>query len=422
MSEIKVKITKNGNRRFLTMYYDDPLTGKREQRSTKQTSRTKALKAAGKWEDELNSGRYCPNSRITWEAFRDLYEKQKLAGMSRKTHSAFSTAANHLEEIIAPKHLASITPMVLSRFQAELRDKRRVVKSDEPDKPDIVLLPMSLASVAAHLRHLKAALGWAVEKRLLPKVPDIDMPKKAKGQAMMRGRPITAEEFDRMIAILPKVRKHDTEVWKRYLNGLWLSGLRLEESTIVSWDQDAPFCIDLSGKFPRFRIYAEAHKGNRDVFLPMTPDFAAFILQTPEADRHGRVFSLLSLDTGKPMSAGRVGKILSRIGRKAGVVVDKSKDQYATAHDLRRSFGTRWSKKVAPAILRNLMRHSSITTTMAYYVELEADDIAAGLWKDQGEVVRTFVRTTPSEAVSDQTDTTASESQVHLPSNVPSVG
>ncbi len=33
-----------------------------------------------------------------------------------------------------------------------------------------------------------------------------------------------------------------------------------------------------------------------------------------------------------------------------------------------------------PAILRRLARHSSITTTLAYYVDLDADAVADELW------------------------------------------
>ena len=107
------------------------------------------------------------------------------------------------------------------------------------------------------------------------------MPTRAKGQSMMRGRPVTGEEFDRMLAKVPHVRKHDPGVWRRYITGLWLSGLRLEESVVLSWDADEPFTVDLSGKHPRFRIYAEAEKGNRDRLLPMTPDLAEFLLEIP---------------------------------------------------------------------------------------------------------------------------------------------
>jgi hypothetical protein len=33
-----------------------------------------------------------------------------------------------------------------------------------------------------------------------------------------------------------------------------------------------------------------------------------------------------------------------------------------------------------PAVLRQLMRHSGIETTMAYYVDLDADAVADELW------------------------------------------
>ncbi len=90
---------------------------------------------------------------------------------------------------------------------------------------------------------------------------------------------------------MAKVRGADAVLWERYLTGLWLSGLRLEESTILSWDDDAPFAIDLSGRRPRFRIYAEAEKGRQDRYLPMTPDFAEFIQQTPNDEREGPAFN-----------------------------------------------------------------------------------------------------------------------------------
>ena len=60
-----------------------------------------------------------------------------------------------------------------------------------------------------------------------------------------------------MLAVVPKVRKHDAAKWKRYLRGLWLSGLRLNESMALSWDEGAPFNADLAGKYPAFRILAQ---------------------------------------------------------------------------------------------------------------------------------------------------------------------
>lgn len=44
------------------------------------------------------------------------------------------------------------------------------------------------------------------------------------------------------------------------LKGLWLSGLFLEESLILSWDIDAKFQADLSGWRPCFRIDATGQR------------------------------------------------------------------------------------------------------------------------------------------------------------------
>ena len=55
-------------------------------------------------------------------------------------------------------------------------------------------------------------------------------------------------------------------------------------------------------------------------------------------------------------------------------------EKFATAHDLRRSFGTQWAKRVMPAVLKRLMRHAEIGTTMKYYVTIDADDVADEFW------------------------------------------
>ena len=57
-------------------------------------------------------------------------------------------------------------------------------------------------------------------------------------------------------------------------------------------------------------------------------------------------------------------------------------EKFATAHDLRRSFATRWSRRIKPITLRSIMRHADIKTTMAYYVDQDADEIAEELWRD----------------------------------------
>ena len=77
--------------------------------------------------------------------------------------------------------------------------------------------------------------------------------------------------------------------------------------------------------------------------------------------------------------------MVALIGELARVVVHTDprtgKVKYASAHDLRRSFGNRWAKRVMPAVLQRLMRHESIETTMGYYVDLDADELAEDLYR-----------------------------------------
>ena len=92
--------------------------------------------------------------------------------------------------------------------------------------------------------------------------------------------------------------------------------------------------------------------------------------------------------TGEPMARTRhsVGPKVSAIGRAAGVVTDQNErdgkvvNEFASAHDLRRSFGFRWSRLVMPAVLKELMGHASIDTTMQHYVGVNAGATADALW------------------------------------------
>ena len=117
--------------------------------------------------------------------------------------------------------------------------------------------------------------------------------------------------------------------------------------------------------------------------LPITPDFAEYLLATPEDQRRGPVFRPL-MPSGNRAEAKIAGRRIAMIGELARVVVHTDsktgKVKYASAHDLRRSFGTRWAKLVKTPILMRLMRHENIQTTMACYVSLECDEIAEELW------------------------------------------
>lgn len=257
-----------------------------------------------------------------------------------------------------------------------------MVGSQSPARAGLRAEGFAEATLSSQRAHLRAALSWAKSVGLLGEVPEIPKARMPKGTPHMRGRPITTEEFERMVKAVPKERPKDADAWRRYLQGLWLSGLRIAESLALSWDAEASVSVDLTGRFPALRIQAAAEKGNRDRRLPLTPDFATWLLATPEVERQGFVFKLGSRRLDENMSVKRVSRIVSAIGKAANIIVNKAAKKSASAHDFRRAFGTRWSAKVRAADLQVLMRHASIETTLRFYVGHEADEVAERLYRD----------------------------------------
>lgn len=127
-------------------------------------------------------------------------------------------------------------------------------------------------------------------------------------------------------------------------------------------------------------------KGNQDRLHPIAPEFAEFLEATPQVQRSGPVFNPRPRRVKAPrMTAHSVSKLIADIGEAAGVKVNTDaktgKVKFASAHDLRRSFGERWAGRVMPKHLQELMRHGKIETTLKYYVGQNAEDTAAALWR-----------------------------------------
>jgi integrase len=107
----------------------------------------------------------------------------------------------------------------------------------------------------------------------------------------------------------------------------------------------------------------------------------------------------------KRLVTERVGKIISNIGEAANVKVHTDpktgKVKFASAHDLRRSFGERWAPRVMPQVLMELMRHETIETTLKYYVGRNAQNTAEVLYAAIGN-------TTPTADIEESQEKTAS--------------
>jgi integrase len=378
MEEIKVSVNSWGPNRSLVLSWTDPASELRKTRSAKTKDWRTAERLAGELEKELAAGLVSP-SKTTWGAFVERYTDEKLATLAPKTRETALASLRHVKRVLRIEFLAKLTADTMSKFQAACRNEG-----------------MKATTLAHHLRHIKAACRWAVKLGLMATAPAIEMPTRGKG-SQARSRAITTEEYERALLAIPKARPQDAAQWERYVTGLWLSGLRRSEALDLTWDQDGVFCVHLGEKRPVFIIRAEGQKSGRAETCPMAPDFGAWLLAVPEAERTGKVFHLIDTRTNQPLSEHRVGRIVEGIGRKAGVKVGtrtkKGKDGgtttvpvFAGCHSYRRGFGSKWARRVVPSVLKRLMRHASIATTEAYYVNLDASDVGDELWEKFGSL------------------------------------
>lgn len=363
-NRITVHVRQKPDRDNLQLYYVDPLTGDDVTKSAGTDNPREAEKAAARWEEELGNG--ILSDVVSWDVFRQRFEDEHLPGLARKSAISYGTALNAFERLMGcPRWLEEVTAGVISQWQSKLLSEK-----------------FPATTVASYQRHVLAALRWAESVGILQRAPKVKSPRTGKRMAIMRGRPLTDDEFARMLAAVPVVRPVDAADWEFFLRGLWWSGLRLGEALRLFWDRDADFSVDLDRQFPAYRILAEGQKARRDEFSPVAPEFVGLLTDhVPSDKRSGRVFHLRPERGGGLLTDPKVGGVVAEIGRAAGVVTDQAKGKHATAHDFRRSFGTRWARRVLPVVLQRLMRHESLQTTMAYYVGFECDDLAADVWK-----------------------------------------
>ncbi len=329
---------------------------------------------------------------MEWSDFREQYRTLHLATIRDSSAVHAESRLDIAERILKPRTLGDFAdPNALQQLQARLLAGEQSQRK-KPRSPHTVKGYVNCALSAVHWAHLQ---GW------LPTSPKIRKIKVGKMKAM-KGRPISAEEFQLMVAKTPEVVGEEAAPsWRYILRGLWESALRLDELMHVSWDKPGTIRpVWMDGQLPILEIPAAMQKNDTEESIPLLPQFEAVLLETPADKRTGWAFNPVSLQLkiGRRVRHHRpdaewVGRVISRIGKKAGIVVQEADERtgrptkYATAHDLRRSCGERLRNTgVPPLVICRVMRHSSWETTRKHYapgdIQRDAEVLRAHLATD----------------------------------------
>lgn len=374
---IRVHAIKRENGNY-HLRYISPETGKQIWVAPKPpiTNKSAADKAAGHLRAELNAEIKSTVPEVAWSELKTKFEKEYLSSVKPGTARNFRTLMSKMDQLKPIRQVSSINTSYVTVFLKELRESSSYSES----------------TINSYRNHLRTLCNWAYENALLRPMPvfrRVRRARKTKGTPM-RGRPLTDEEFEKFISCIPAVlsrlrvgkggldvnkkpRKDfgivdDPKAWEFYFRGMWLSGLRLEESLEFYWDREDKLHL----RDGMLVIPDDVEKGHTDRLHPLTDDFLEHLETVPKSQRKGRVFKICpNFKTAKHT----ISRIASSIGKEAGIMVNARTKKYASLHDFRRSFGERWAMKCSEFVLMTLMRHDSIETTKRFYAGRNATKV-----------------------------------------------
>jgi len=273
--------------------------------------------------DSKPSKRVAGGPSMGWQEFRERYSKLVLSGLRVDSREASEVRLNVAERILKPKTLADMADAeALHDLQARLLAGEESTVGPKDKKRSRG--PRSPHTVKSYMAAVSAALNWAGPDYMnwILSVPRIRKIKVSKLR-QMKGRPICAEEFEKLLAKVKEIVGDDAEAsWKFLLRGLRESGLRLEELLNLHWS-DSRYIIPTwrKGSLPVLTIPAAMQKNDTEESIPLLPWLENLLLETPKAHRFGWCFNPLSLQIqlGRRVrhqrpSAEWVGKVISRIG------------------------------------------------------------------------------------------------------------
>jgi len=354
----------------------------RSRASGGDVTRTAAKEARRALESELSGGRRSLDNprQMTAEEFVDHYCDAFGHNARPSAVDSWRHALRHLAAAIGGRRkMHTIT-------FADAATLRRYMKDDRG---------ASDATARKTVSIVKTALGRAIDLGVIDHNPFARI--KAGAPPAAPSRPLTLDQIAAVYAAAPN------QWWETFLRVAVTSGLRKMELLHLRWDD-----VDLDADIPVVRVaprpasvftlageelpvFAWAPKSRHGVrSVPIPPDTVDAIRRMRLANP-GSPYVFVGVDRLRRLrdrrSAGKLSagfRILDnlkpefdRIQARAAKAMKDENWQTRRIHDLRQTYGTHAATKVPMPVLRELMGHSSITTTADFYAGVLDESRAA---------------------------------------------
>lgn len=232
---------------------------------------------------------------MTWDECYEKYRSHKTKRTSKK-HS-FNHARSRLE--IAKKIFqSSVNGKSVSK---ELMVKEVMTLSNLEYLQEQLLEgaegrygTRSPNTVNSMIGAVMAFVRFCGKRGFIDQIPDLE-PLDVDG--VMKGRPVTGEEFDRMLDATDKVvGKQEAESWKFALRVLWFSGFRVGDLMDFHWSDTRHICPvwpSKKGIHPTISI-PSSQKNGKVQEVPMLPELEETLNSIPASKRNGWIVNPMS--------------------------------------------------------------------------------------------------------------------------------
>lgn len=290
--------------------------------------------------------------RTNWLTFREEYEAKIVSRLAFESQRAMKYSLGIFERIAKPNRVSDIDVRLIDQFVA----KRKSNRGKNPGST------ISAATINKDLRHIKAALGIAVEWGYLKQRPRIRLLREPTKHVTF----VTDEHFGLIFGRGAEAAKFPHEEgyeisaaawWRALTLTAMMTGLRIGELLKIRRE-------DVNFNTNNVRFHWADTKGKRAEEFQVHPLVSQHLAQI-KSDKAMLFYW--------PHDPATLWSEFARIQKEAGISLHcMERHEHTEAchvygfHDFRRAFATSNAGRVQPEVLQKLMRHKSFATTLSY--------------------------------------------------------
>lgn len=334
--------------------------GKRYSKSFK--TRKEAERYAEKKQSEVRNGKADRPPNITLKSFMKEHLMLMKGQIAYGTLCVHDRTLRHLLEMIGNRQLHKITAQ-----DAEMYVRKRSEAGASP------------STINKEISCLRRIFNLAANRRgFLPEGQNCFNKVEKRKISRRPLRYVSVQEFHTLLSCARTLK------WKTFLSLLYSTGLRLEEATNLIWT-DVDFeqaILSVSAKRSCESLVHWEPKDHEIRHIPLCPEMIELLVKwhanAPERipyiflteKRYSRVMEQVK---ARQWHDGR--DLVNNMLRDFKVIRRRAGIAGCTLHDFRRACITNWARRLPAHVVRRLAGHSSLETTMNYYLSVQAGDL-----------------------------------------------